>query len=185
MTGINFKDLYNEAGKLVPLGEYDTIVTKVEATTASTGKPMIKAQFVIEEGQFKNRTLFSQFTLSAENPNALRMWFNQMKQFGMEGAFWDTNPSLEDIAQNILGKRIRCVVNHREWQGNMRENVDGYKPSRATGPIPPGMVNGSVSGGSATSSSPTPPNPSGPVPPSPSAQPASQPNSSAPPLPAF
>lgn len=179
MTGINFKTLYNEAGKLLPPGEYDCVVSKTEPTQSSTGKPMIKAQFVIENGPYKDRTLFSQFVLSAENPNALRMWFNQMKNFGMEGAFWDSNPSLEDVASRILGKRIRVEVDHRAWQGQDRENVAGYKPSQATGPIPPGMVNGGVTSGAATPPSPTPPSPSAPT----AAAPA--PSSDAPPMPAF
>lgn len=147
-NNIDFKSLYDEAGRLMPPGWYDCIVVESTVARSSTNKPMIKVKMVVETGPRKGNTLFNQFVVSADNPSAMRMFFNNMKHFGMDASFWGSNPTVEMIAQQLQGRRIRAEVVHREWPANsgvMRENVNAMQPTQLTGPLPPNLATGGSS----------------------------------------
>lgn len=143
MTEIDWASLQKEAEDvLVPDGEYPLIVLDATATQASTGKPMIKLVLAIIEGPKKDRKIYTQLTLSPENPVALKMWFQQLAAFGIGPEFFATKPTMEQLATALKNRGVVAKIGQREWQGSNRNNVESYKMYVPTGPIPPGLVLG-------------------------------------------
>lgn len=128
---------------LLPDGEYNVIVTDATAVTSSTGKPMIKVKFAVADGPKKDRPLWSQLTLSPENPIALRMWFTQLAAFGLGQDFFATNPSMEGVAAALKSRGVVVTVGRREFAGSDRNNIEKIVAYVPNGPVPPGMVLGS------------------------------------------
>jgi len=161
MADIDWDQLQKEAGDvLLPDGDYNVVVLSDPpplATQASTGKPMIKLQAAILDGPKKDRKIFTQLTLTVDNPFALKMWFNQMAAFGLGPDFFAGKPSMEQVAAALKGRPAVFTVSRREWQGTDRNSVDAIKAYAASGPQVPGLVVGPVSGPSAmTSPAPAP-----------------------------
>lgn len=132
MTDINFGQLMEQASagfEPVPDDTYDVEVIKTEAVTSSTGKPMIKVQHQICGGPHNGRKLFDQFVISADNPNALGFFFEHMLAFGLDKAFFASNPPLSQVAQALMGRRAKAKVGSRTWQGREQNDVQGYTPS--------------------------------------------------------
>lgn len=176
MSSINFGDLFKEATTLVT-GEFDGIVSESTLTNSSNGKPMIRVKLQIEGGPNHGKTFFTQFVITVDNPTAMRMFFGNMKAFGLDKAYFETNPAPEQVAAAIQGKRCRFVVDVRQWQGVDRENVKEVKPPLAgmAGLPTPGAVGPTTVGV---------PSPSAGVPAPPTAGPVSG-GSAVPPPPAF
>lgn len=181
MSGVSWKDLRKtaeDATKPLVDGWYECEVEKAEATTASTGSPMIKAVLAVVDGVSTGRKLWTQFVFSADNPNALIFFFRNMAALGLGEAFFDgltqqgldVDASMVTIAGSIQGRRVRVKTEIREWNGAKRNNVAELQPSE-TGPggLPGGQpavglpsVGGGLPGG--TGGPPVPPSPVGPAP---------------------
>lgn len=166
MTEIDWSALQKEAetAGLLPDGQYAVIVTKADAVTSSTGKPMIKLKMAVVEGPLKDRPLWTQLTLSPENPVALRMWFMQLKAFGIGDEFFATKPTMDQLASTLVNRGVLATVSHREWAGSDRNQVDKIEPYNPSGPLPPGMVIGAPTTGPGPLGSPAPGPAVGPTP---------------------
>jgi len=143
VTSLNFGDLFKDAMTLVT-GTFDGIVSETTLTESSNGKPMIKVKLQVEGGKHHGKTFFTQFVVSVDSPTALRMFFVNMKAFGLDQQYFEQNPPLEQVAAAIQGKRCRFTVGIREWQGVDRENVEKVEaplPGMAGLPVP-GAVGG-------------------------------------------
>lgn len=148
MSEIDWAALQQEAKDTVlPDGDYTSMVIKADAVTASTGKPMIKLQLVIVDGPKKDRKVFTQLVLSTENPFALQRWFGQLASFGLDAAYFATKPSMEKVASDLMNRGAVITLGQREWQGSMRNEVQGFRPYAPNGPLPPGMIIGPVAAG--------------------------------------
>lgn len=136
---VNFGELLQQsAGAFapVPQGQYDVVISSAEATKSSTGKTMFKVKYKIVGGPNNDRQVFNNVTLSPENPNALNYFFRDMKNMGLTQEFFAASPSPDSVASALLGKRCRIQVNHREYNGEMRDNVEKILPS-VGGPATP------------------------------------------------
>lgn len=189
--GVNWAELMKQAGEQlqpVPKGSYDCYVDTCEATQTSNGKLMYKVKLKISGGPHNGRPLWNNITLTTDNPNALAMFFRNMDAFGLAMDYFATNPAPEAVADALIGRPVRVVVNHRTWQGSIRENVDKLiKPTGVAAiagmPVPGGAVV-PTPGPSAPVSGP--PVPSAPVAPAPAVsppQPATAPPPAAAPAP--
>jgi hypothetical protein len=133
-VSMNWKDLIDEAGGIdftpVPAGTYNVVADKAEATTASTGKPMVKVVFKIEDGPQAGRLIYNNFVVSSDNPNALKFFFKHMAVFGMSTEFFDMNPSMGQVAGQVQGKRCQVMLDPpREYGGSMQNgNVKAVMP---------------------------------------------------------
>lgn len=134
---INFSDLMKTAEKeggfsLLPDGSYNVVVEKAQATTASTGKPMLKVTLVVTDGPSKGRKLFTNHVLATDNPNALAMFFRNMGAYGLDKAFWNApGASLDGAAAIMVGRPVTADVGHKVYQGEDRNEVKGVKPPAA------------------------------------------------------
>jgi hypothetical protein len=148
MTVFNWDDLTkaaDDAGfEAVPAGEYDVEVATAEA--AKTGgnnggtKDKIKVKFKIENGPHAGKSLFNDFVLSPENPNALGFFFRHMAALGLTREYFQGNPSLPVVAAALVGRRCRVKVSIRMWDEQERNQVDKVLPplggAAASGIVP-------------------------------------------------
>lgn len=132
MTTIDFNALMGEAGdsfQPIPDGPYHVEVSKAEAVTTSTGKPMIRVQLRIIGGPHASRIVFDQFVLTAGNPNALSFFFEHMAAFGLDRSFFSQNPPMETVAVSLLNRQALITVATRtDGQYAGRNEVKAYRP---------------------------------------------------------
>lgn len=135
MTTVNFTQVLQDAKsasfEALPIGDYDVEVDKAEAVTSSNGRPMIKATFKVIVGPHTNRKVINNFVLVIDNPNALAIFFRNMKALGLADEFFASlgaSGTLDPVAQALVGRRARLKLGQREWNGEMRNEVNGVMP---------------------------------------------------------
>lgn len=153
--GVNWAELMVQAGKEmepVPKGSYDAYVDSADATQTQTGKLMYKLKLKIDGGPSNGRILWNNITLTTDNPMALAMFFRNMDAFGLGKEFFATNPQPDVVAEQLIGRRVRVVIDHRLYQGQVRENVKQLLKPQGVAAIAGMQVAGgaSVPGGLAT-----------------------------------
>jgi hypothetical protein len=132
---LNFGELMKAAGPLeaLPVGDYDVVCKSADATTTKNGeKSMIKAKFSVESGPHAGRTIYWNAVISPENATALRIFFVQMEALGLNSAFFSSSPSLEAVAQNLVGKRAKFNIAHRLYNGQTQVDVKRVSPAGAS-----------------------------------------------------
>ena len=150
MEQLDWSDLYNRSknaqtgGEPVPANTYQVVVAACEATLSKTGsKPQLKLRGKIQGGPYDGKTLYNTLTVSRESDTALNIFFRQLAAFGLDEAYLATNPSLETIAQVLVGRPASWVVSVGEYQGKARNSVDDIRPAgaapqpQAAAPAPP------------------------------------------------
>jgi hypothetical protein len=165
----------------IPQGDYDVKIIETEATKSSTDKPMWKITTAVLNGPHEGRKVWTQQTLTMDNPDALNVFFRQMAAAGLTREFFATKPSNQQIADALLGRTFRAKITIREWQGVPRNNIKQWNPASAGagapgGPPPPPA--------GATPPAGPPPPPAASTPPPAAAAPPPPPSAPGPPPPA-
>ena len=122
----------------LPVGEYSVVIDEASHTTTQSGKLMFKTKMKVEGGPHNGRLVWNQFVISPESPNALSIFFSQMKTLGLGQEFWAAEPSEDVVTSALAGRRCTVVLDQREWQGQIRNNVKAVKP--AAGGVPDAPV---------------------------------------------
>lgn len=117
----------------LPDGEYNLVCIESTPTESSTGKPMIKTKYQVEDGPNAGKKVFNQYTFSEDSDNALSFFFQHMAFHGLDSAFFSQNPAWETVAGALMGKRIRVVLGQDEWQGVKRNKVKRILPAATPG----------------------------------------------------
>jgi hypothetical protein len=184
LTTIDFtraiQDARGASFEALPVGDYDVEVSKAEAVTSSSGKPMIKTTMKVVSGPYERRPVINQFVFSAENPQAVAIFFRHMRAFGLDEQFFaslGSAGSMDPVASALVNRRARLTLGHREWNGEMRNEVKAVKPYTGAPPAaaPPGPTTGPAPVTGPTAPGPLPPGPAPvapPTPPAPTAPPA-------------
>lgn len=146
---MNWNDLLkiaDEAGFTpLPVGEYHVVVDKALAKQAQTGKDMINVTFRVLTGPQQDKTCLNNFVLSPESPNAVGFFFRHMAALGIPMEFFTTNPPMANVAAALVGRQCLIEITHREFGGQVRDNVDKIKPvTGAPVPGPFGNAGGPV-----------------------------------------
>jgi hypothetical protein len=131
MTSIDWNSLMGQAEDgftLAPPGDYSVVVKEAEAMQYSTGSQGIKVKFSIESGPNAGTVIFNNFVLVPDKPKALGFFFRNMKTLGLDSEFFTKNPTLDQIADTLIGRRVVIVLKHKEYNGEMRHEVAGIKP---------------------------------------------------------
>jgi len=97
----------------------------------SSGADMIVVQLEIDEGPAKGKMLFNNIVLTPDNAFALMMFFKKLAAFGVDDNVLAQQPSIQQIAEMLKGRRVICVVGIRTWQGADRNEVNEYRPLAA------------------------------------------------------
>lgn len=159
MTTVNFNQVLQDAKsasfEALPVGDYDVEVEKADSVTSSNGRPMIKTTFKVVVGPHTNRKVINNFVLVVDNPTALAIFFRNMKVLGLTDEFFASlgaSGTLDPVAQAIVGRRARLKLGQREWNGEMRNEVNGVMPYTGA----PGAVGGGPSAGPSLTGVPSP-----------------------------
>src|SRR5690606_269515 len=93
------KDSESETKSFDPLpdGTYDFFIEDAQHRKSSTDKDGYNITAVVENGPYKKRKVFNTFWISPDSPAALGIFFRQMRDLGLDNAFWASNPSNEQI----------------------------------------------------------------------------------------
>lgn len=128
MSEIDWLALHKGATTLL-IGKFPIVITAATATISSSGKPMIKCTLTVESGPFAKRTIPHNFNITADSDRAMRIFFGQMAVLGLNTAFWQTAPSMDQLALTLVGRRAIVDVASRTWQGTDREQVNNWEPA--------------------------------------------------------
>jgi Protein of unknown function (DUF669) len=123
----------------LPNGEYDVAVDTASAGKTGSGKAKITVRYKVLGGPYANRTVFNDHVLSPGNPNAMVIWFRQMSAMGLRNDYFTQNPSLEKIAQDLQGRKLRIKLGTRTWQNVERNSVLAIMPFTGPQAIAPGL----------------------------------------------
>ena len=118
--------------EMLPVGEYETLITKAEIRRAKSGNLYINIRLVIRNDvnqKYQNRNIFYSIFQKKE-PTAMDnqvegFSFKQImklcKSAGLENGkeYADLNEMLRDL----IGKTIRVTIEHNEYNGNISERV--------------------------------------------------------------
>ncbi len=118
-------------GDPVPASQYQVTVASAEAKPSSTGKPMVKVKATINGGAYDGKVLWTQHVVSQESDVALSIFFRQMAAYGLDKAYFASNPSWEQVAKDIVGRSVVFDVSVGSYQGRPKNNVDDVKPASA------------------------------------------------------
>lgn len=133
-----------EAGSgfdLLPDGPYIAKIIESEFKHSSGGKPQIKTRWEVVQGPHAGaKGLWNYFTLTTDNPNAVAIFFRQLKALGITQEFLDALAELDNdtavkhIAGALEGRvgAIKVKIDH-EYQNNKIERIN---------PAPPDFTNG-------------------------------------------
>lgn len=150
---INFADLLNQAEKsgfsfsALPASEYDTKILSAEVRQTGTGKNKIVVRFEVTAGPYQGRNIFNDFVLTTANSNAMVIFFRQMAAMGLDSKYFSRNPSLQQVAQDLVGREQRLRLGIRNWQGVDRNSVLQIIPAGGGAQVataPPGAPQGTV-----------------------------------------
>lgn len=181
MDWSKLKQQADDATKPAPIGEYIVEITKCEAAHASTsGNPMLKMTGRIVEGPCEGKTVFNNFNITPDSAFALSIFFRHMESLGLGTDYFATNPEVEQIAQDLVGRRAKFTLGIRTWQGVDRNQVDNIQPLPGfVNPTPASQGGVPVPGAVATAAPTAPPVPGNAPAPTP------QMGATPPPVPAF
>lgn len=143
MSDFNFATLQEVAKEsgFAPLDPswYDVVIDKAEATKSGTGNKMIKVTFKVTTGPQANKgTCLNNFNIIPDNGKSLFFFFKHMKILGLDDAYFQGNPSTEQVARDLIGRRCRIKVGHRDWDGqvvNQVEKIEGPASGAPQSPV--------------------------------------------------
>jgi len=142
ITNINFGDMLNaakEAGfSVLPAGDYDVVIDTANHKQVANGdKEAIAVKFKVENGPNAGQSVFNNFVLSPDNANALAFFFRHMNALGLTENYFTSNPPLERVAADLIGRRCRIKVSIRTWADQERNQVDSVLPPLGSHQVPP------------------------------------------------
>lgn len=128
----------------IPKGNYNVEVTDGEAKTYSTGNRGVQLEITVEDGPQKGKKIkFVNIVFNPENPGT---FFGQLRALGIDAAFFkeygkideDDEEALdeimEDVAEEVIGKRAIAPVSQRTYEGRTNNQVGFFKPIKGDGP---------------------------------------------------
>lgn len=122
------EDYEEEQGEFetLPVDTYPCFVYNMEGRVSSNDNPMISITLKVAKGEYKNRQLWTNVTLTA------KAWWKVEEFFEAVDYNIGNLPSQVDSAQevvaaireDIIGSKVDADVGHREYQGETQENVE-------------------------------------------------------------
>lgn len=115
--------------EVLPRGIYDVVVDNVEyGISQRSGNPMWTWTFELDGGDFAGRKLFFHTVLTPEQLPRTKKVISRVAPELLNGPFDPAAVAAEGI---LLGKRARCRVDIRKYEGEDRNNVRDVLPPNA------------------------------------------------------
>jgi hypothetical protein len=112
----------------LPVGQYDVEITDSKAKVTQNGKAMYEVKMKVLGGPHANRLVWNRFVISPESSTALSIFFQQMKSLGVGPEFFAAEPSDDQVAAALMGKRCKVHLEQKEYQGTVRNEVKKIIP---------------------------------------------------------
>ncbi len=109
----------------IPQGKYTCYLFDVDLKQTRKGDDMYVLILKIADGEHKGRQLFYNLPVMKQT-----MWKikESIEAFGVELPQSKVSFDFEDL----LGRKVKAVVTHREWEGKTRENVAALERLKGT-----------------------------------------------------
>ena len=117
----------------LPPDTYIVRVTGLEPTTASTGTQMWNGDFVIIEGEYEERHLWTNLMVDASiAPGAMSKTKGLVSatktKFPKGLTLQEAIDKLNEVREDLFGKECLAVVGQREYQGEIRNEIKRFMP---------------------------------------------------------
>ena len=130
---IQWSQLAEQAGDVatnfeaLPVGNYSLEVVDANYKETSTGKKAWNVQSkVLDEGEYKGRRLFDYVVLTTDNEQALGFFFQKMSVMGLPKSYFAQNPSDDQIAAALIGRRFVASIGQRTYKGEQQNEFNRY-----------------------------------------------------------
>jgi hypothetical protein len=145
------KEADAEGAKFAPLqpDRYSFVIVDAAKIEEKDGNARFKINPAVESGPRAKARVFHTFYIS-DKPAGMRYFFEQMDALGL-GQLFDGEPSNEQIAQALLGRRFTAEVFNEEWEGKVNQKLKKFAP-----PVGSAPAAGPGGGGFAPSAGPAP-----------------------------
>lgn len=114
----------------VPKGEYEMQVATAIVKPTQGGKKQIQTKYNIIQGPHTGRTAFKNFVISPESPQSMGFFFRQMNAHGLTSAFFTQQPTVEQVAEALIGRLVHVNVEIEPYNGEDRNKLGGFSPSQ-------------------------------------------------------
>ena len=122
---VNLSNVEDDGWDVLPRAIYNIVVDDAEYKISSNNNPMISLTLQVEDGEYKDRKLFTHIVFS---PKAMGMAKRAIARLGLthllEGDF---NP--EDIVDDFIGARARARVTIEKYEGEDTNKVKSLLPA--------------------------------------------------------
>ena len=131
----------------LPAGTYPVKVVNTEVKQASTGSSMIAVQAKVQGGQYDARSLWTNFVFKTESKPGMAMTLRKLTGIGITREWLVAKePTIHQIASALDGREAIATVIQKEYQGEQRNDIKGFKPlpggsaAPSVGPVSSGAV---------------------------------------------
>jgi hypothetical protein len=122
---VNFAGVEDKDFEALPSGTYRCSVANGEvAVGKDSGQEYIKWTFIVQEGKYTNRNLWSNTTLQQKG------LFNLKKLLKATGRFTDDDLAgdIDFEIDDVIGAQLMLVVGQQEYQDRITNQVRNFKP---------------------------------------------------------
>jgi hypothetical protein len=119
-------DKVDEATKPIAEGAQNFRIVEAKPTKAtSSGNPMIRLSAKVDGGPDDGKIAYVNLVFPFDNPRAMKMTLRRLNGLGISAELLKAeNPSIEQIAAKLIGRSASGTVTHREWNGEVQNDVD-------------------------------------------------------------
>lgn len=134
MSEFSFRDLLGNAEgfKVIAEGPREAVVDRAEVRQSKKGKVMYAVMFKVDGGPDDGHAVWTNLTVSPESPTALGIFFRQMAALGLGSDFFVADPTPEQVAHALEGRRGLVTIGVEEYplgSGNTKNTISGIKRS--------------------------------------------------------
>lgn len=125
-------------------GTYNFVINDAGKVGEYNGVEQISINPSVESGPRTGSRLFHNFNFPDDNPQVLRIVFEQFQALGLGDEYFTSEPSMEQVAQALKGRRFTADVVHSKSNRdpsktfvNLRNFKPSVSPSTISGPAGP------------------------------------------------
>jgi hypothetical protein len=107
----------------IPKGNYEAFINSIQMKETQAKEPMANARFVIADGQFKGRSLFSNFVLREDLKWKMQ---NLILASGLHNSRTPGKVTLSDDWSELVGRKVGLKVADGEYNGEVRPEIRGF-----------------------------------------------------------
>lgn len=136
-------DRVEKATKPITEGVHSFRIVEAKPATASTGNKMIKLTCKVEGGPDDGKVSYTNIVFTFDNPRAMKMTLRRLASLGINpDTLKAENPSIEQIAGKLMGRKADGTVSHRMWNGEVQDDINFGVGSSSPGVAAPPTIDG-------------------------------------------